>query len=131
MPQFRVECIQQADGKFLAELYSPDDGELLARTETIYPTKAAALLAVIQLFKGALVKPKRPSAGRRSRPKAARRRAAPKRKAKKASSRKARKPPSAGRLDDSLSRSHSATSRSSSSSVTVSICQRSCKDAGR
>ena len=92
MPQFRVECIRKDDGKFLAELYSPDDGELLARTETIYPTKAAALLAVIQLFKGALAKPRRPSAGRRSRPKAARRRAAPKRKAK-ASSRKARKRP--------------------------------------
>ena len=90
MPQFRVECIQQADGRFLAELYSPDDGELLARTETIYPSKAAALLAVIQLFKGALAKPRRPTAGRRSRPKAAPRRAAPKRKT---SSRTARKRP--------------------------------------
>ena len=90
MPQFRVEFIEQGDGKFLAELYSPEGGELIGRTETAYPTQAAALLAVIQLFKGALARRKRPSPGRRSRPKGSRRPAAPKRKA---SSRKARKPP--------------------------------------
>ena len=90
MPQFRVEFIQSADGQFICELYSPEAGDLLARTEAIYPTQAAALMAVIQLFKAALAKPKRPSAGRRSRPKAPRRRAAPKRKV---SARKARKRP--------------------------------------
>ena len=89
MPQFRVEFIEQ-DGAFLAELYSPEGGELIGRTETSYPSQAAALLAVIQLFKGALAKRKRPSPGRRSRPKGSPRRAAPKRKA---SSPKARKRP--------------------------------------
>ncbi len=92
MPQFRVEFIEQAEGQFLAELYSPEGGALIGRTETSYPSQAAALLAVIQLFKGALARRKRPSPGRRSRPKGSPRRAAPKRKAK-ASARKARKPP--------------------------------------
>ena len=90
MPQFRVEFIEQANGQFIAELYRPKGGALIGRTETTYPSQATALLAVIQLFKGALAKRKRPSPGRRSRPKAARRRAAPKRRA---SSRKARKRP--------------------------------------
>ena len=90
MPQFRVEFIEQGSGQFLAELYSPEGGALIGRTETSYPSQAAALLAVIQLFKGALARRKRPSPGRRSRPKGSPRRAAPKRKA---SSRKARKRP--------------------------------------
>ena len=90
MPQFRVEFIEHGEGQFIAELYSPDAGDLIGRTETSYPSQAAALLAVIQLFKGALARPKRPSPGRRSRPKAAPRRAAPKRRA---SSRKAHKRP--------------------------------------
>jgi hypothetical protein len=90
VPQFRVEFIEQPAGQFVAELYSPEGGKLIGRTETSYPSQATALLAVIQLFKGALAKRKRPSPGRRSRPKARPRRAAPKRRA---SSRKARKRP--------------------------------------
>jgi hypothetical protein len=90
VPQFRVEFIEHADGQFVAELYSPEGGALIGRTETTYPSQASALLAVIQLFKGALAKRRPPSRGRRSPPKAARRRAAPKRRV---SARKARKRP--------------------------------------
>jgi len=90
VPQFRIEFIQDPAGLFIAELYHPEEEELLARTEAVYPTQAAALLAVVQLFKEALSASPPPSAGRRSRPKAPRRRAAPKRKP---AARKARKRP--------------------------------------
>lgn len=56
MAQFRVEfLLDQASGKYLAELYNPDNAnELIARTEALYPTQAAAVMGVIQLFKNAL-----------------------------------------------------------------------------
>ena len=41
MAQFRVEFVlDQASGKYLAELYNPDNQEeLMARTEAIYPRR--------------------------------------------------------------------------------------------
>jgi hypothetical protein len=55
--QFRVEFVlDQATGKYLAEMYHPDtENELLVRTEALYPTQAAAVLGVVQLFKNAIL----------------------------------------------------------------------------
>ena len=92
MAQFRVEFVlDQASGKYLAELYNPDNQqELLVRTEALYPTQAAAVLGLVQLFKDAILK--FPPAGKRARtqPKQKRRRSdrKVKRKAKKARRRK-------------------------------------------
>ena len=57
MAQFRIEFVlDQATGKYLAEMYHPDqDNELLVRTEALYPTQAAAVLGVVQLFKNAIL----------------------------------------------------------------------------
>jgi hypothetical protein len=56
--QFRVEfVVDQATGKYLAELYNPDNQqELMVRTEAIYPSQAAAVLGLVQLFKDAILK---------------------------------------------------------------------------
>jgi len=56
--QFRVEFVlDQASGKYLAELYNPENQqELLVRTEALYPTQAAAVLGLVQLFKDAILK---------------------------------------------------------------------------
>lgn len=58
MAQFRVEFVlDQASGKYLAELYNPDNHEeLLVRTEALYPTQASAVLGLVQLFKDAILK---------------------------------------------------------------------------
>ena len=58
MAQFRVEFVlDQASGKYLAEMYHPERGdELLLRTEALYPSQEAAVLGVVQLFKGAIPK---------------------------------------------------------------------------
>ena len=58
MAQFRVEFVlDQASGKYLAELYNPDNhDELMVRTEAIYPTQPAAVLGLVQLFKNAILK---------------------------------------------------------------------------
>ena len=58
MAQFRVEFVlDQASGKYLAELYNPDNAdELIVRTEAIYPTQPAAVLGLVQLFKNAILK---------------------------------------------------------------------------
>ena len=58
MAQFRVEFVlDQASGKYLAEMYHPDtENELLVRTEALYPSQAAAVLGVVQLFKNAVLK---------------------------------------------------------------------------
>ena len=58
MAQFRVEFVlDQASGKYLAELYNPDNqNELMVRTEAIYPTQPAAVLGLVQLFKNAILK---------------------------------------------------------------------------
>lgn len=56
MAQFRIEFVMdQASGKYLAEMYHPDkQDELLVRTEALYPSQAAAVLGVVQLFKNAI-----------------------------------------------------------------------------
>ena len=69
MAQFRVEFVlDEATGKYLAELYNPENqAELIARTEAIYATQAAAVLGLVQVFKDAVlpVKPKKKAAKRR------------------------------------------------------------------
>ena len=57
MAQFRVEFVlDQASGKYLAEMYHPDrQDELIVRTEALYPSQAAAVLGVVQLFKNAIL----------------------------------------------------------------------------
>ena len=57
MAQFRIEFVlDQSTGKYLAEMYHPDrNDELLVRTEALYPTQAAAVLGVVQLFKYAVL----------------------------------------------------------------------------
>lgn len=88
MAQFRVEFVlDQASGKYLAEMYNPDNQqELLVRTEALYPTQAAAVLGVVQLFKDAILKFPAPGKRARKQPKLKRRRAdrIGKKKAKKA-----------------------------------------------
>jgi hypothetical protein len=58
MAQFRVEFVlDQASGKYLAEMYNPDNQqELMVRTEALYPSQAAAVLGLVQLFKDAILK---------------------------------------------------------------------------
>ena len=57
MAQFRVEFVlDQASGKYLAELYNPDNHqEMLVRTEALYASQAAAVLGLVQLFKDAIL----------------------------------------------------------------------------
>ena len=71
MAQFRVEFVlDQASGKYLAELYNPENQhELLVRTEALYPTQAAAVLGLVQLFKDAILKFPAPGAPARKLPK--------------------------------------------------------------
>jgi hypothetical protein len=74
--QFRVEfVIDQASGKYLAELYNPDNqNELIVRTEALYPSQAAAVLGLVQLFKDAILKFPAPGEKPRRQPKLKRRR---------------------------------------------------------
>ena len=62
MAQFRVEFVlDQASGKYLAEMYNPENqNELLVRTEALYPSEAAAVLGLVQLFKNAVLEFPRP-----------------------------------------------------------------------
>jgi hypothetical protein len=62
MAQFRVEFVlDQSTGKYLAEMYHPDNAsELIVRTEALYPSQAAAVLGVVQLFKDAVLQFPRP-----------------------------------------------------------------------
>jgi hypothetical protein len=55
--QFRVEFVlDQSSGKYLAEVYSPENQqELIVRTEAMYPSQAAAVLGLVQLFKDAIL----------------------------------------------------------------------------
>ena len=57
MAQFRVEFVlHESSGKYLAELYNPENHEeLIVRTEALYPTQAAAVLGLVQLFKDAIL----------------------------------------------------------------------------
>jgi len=74
--QFRVEfVVDQATGKYLAELYNPDNQqELMVRTEAIYASQAAAVLGLVELFKDAILKFPQPGARARTQPKMKRRR---------------------------------------------------------
>src|SRR5436853_6557126 len=60
--QFRVEFVlDQVSGKYLAELYNPENHEeLIVRTEALYPSQAAAVLGLVQLFKDAILQFPRP-----------------------------------------------------------------------
>ena len=57
MAQFRVEFVlDQSSGRYLAELYDPDNQqELIVRTEAMYPSQAAAVLGLVQIFKDAVL----------------------------------------------------------------------------
>ena len=57
MAQFRVEFVlDQESGKYLAELYNPENHEeLIVRTEALYASQAAAVLGLVQLFKDAVL----------------------------------------------------------------------------
>ena len=94
MAQFRVEFVlDQSSGKYLAEMYHPDnENELLVRTEALYPSQAAAVLGVVQLFKNAVLRFPQPDepAKKLGKPKA-RKKAKPAKKAKKARRAKKRK----------------------------------------
>jgi hypothetical protein len=91
--QFRVEfVVDQATGKYLAELYNPDNQqELMVRTEAIYPSQAAAVLGLVQLFKDAILKFPSPDVKPRVQAKQKRRRTDRKVSAKKRPARKAKK----------------------------------------
>ena len=96
MAQFRVEfVVDQASGKYLAELYNPDNqNELIVRTEALYPTQAAAVLGLVQLFKDAILQFPKPGERPRRQPKLKRRRAdrvKPKAKARKKAAKRAKK----------------------------------------
>ena len=97
MAQFRVEFVlDQASGKYLAEMYHPDNqAELLVRTEALYPSEAAAVLGLVQLFKNAVLQFPQPGEpvrkiGKPKKAKAAKKAKKPK-KAKKAKRGKKRK----------------------------------------
>ena len=93
MAQFRVEfVVDQATGKYLAELYNPDNQqELMVRTEAIYASQAAAVIGLVQLFKDAILKFPSPDAKPRVQAKQKRRRTDRKVSAKKRPARKAKK----------------------------------------
>ena len=96
MAQFRVEFVlDQASGKYLAEMYNPDNqNELIVRTEALYPTQAAAVLGLVQLFKDAILQFPKPGEKPRKQPKLKRRRTdrvKPKPKAKKKAAKRAKK----------------------------------------
>ena len=81
MAQFRVEFVlDEASGKYLAELYNPDNQqEVMVRTEPLYDSQAAAVLGLVQLFKEAILQfPKpgeRPARVIRKKPRKAKKRA--------------------------------------------------------
>ncbi|MEA3193109.1 MAG: hypothetical protein QOD26_1442 [Betaproteobacteria bacterium] len=93
MAQFRVEFVlDEASGKYLAELYNPDNqAELVARTEALYASQAQAVLGLVQLFKDAVLNFPAPAAKPRVK-KAAKKKAA-KKKAVKRKAAKRRKAP--------------------------------------
>ena len=96
MAQFRVEFVlDEAPGKYFAELYSPENqAELVARTEALYGTQAAAVLGLVQIFKDAVLNFPAPDAKARVRKaarKPAKKPARKKKAAKKAKAAKGRK----------------------------------------
>ena len=94
MAQFRVEFVlDQSSGKYLAELYSPDNQqELIVRTEAMYASQAAAVLGLVQLFKDAILQ--FPQPGKRPARVVGRK---PKRAAKKRPAKKVKKKAARGR----------------------------------
>jgi hypothetical protein len=94
MAQFRVEFVlDQASGKYLAEMYHPDNqDELLVRTDALYPSAAAAVLGLVQIFKNAVLQFPQPGEPVRKigKPRKRARAAAGARKAKKANKAKRR-----------------------------------------
>ena len=64
MAQFRVEFVlDEASGMYVAELYHPENpSEVVVRTEALYPTQAAAVLGVVQIFKDAILQVPSPTA---------------------------------------------------------------------
>ena len=93
MAHFRVEFVlDQASGKYLAEMYNPDNQqEVIVRTEALYPSQAAAVLGLVQLFKDAILqfpKPGEPPARVVGKKTARRKPAKAKKKAKKAATRR-------------------------------------------
>ena len=97
MAQFRVEFVlDQSSGKYLAELYSPENHQdLIVRTEAMYPSQAAAVLGLVQLFKDAVLQFPQPGAKPskvvRIKPRGAKKKKAPPRKGKKKAAKKKRK----------------------------------------
>ena len=96
MAQFRVEFVlDEASGKYLAELYNPDNQqEIMVRTEALYESQAAAVLGLVQLFKDAILQFPKPGEKPRKQPKLKRRRTdrvKPKPKAKKKAAKRAKK----------------------------------------
>ena len=97
MAQFRVEFVlDQVSGKYLAELYNPENHEeLIVRTEALYPSQAAAVLGLVQLFKDAILQfPKpgeRPARVIGRKPKRAAKKRPAKKAKKKAATKKAKK----------------------------------------
>ena len=89
MAQFCVEFVlDQTSGKYLAEMYNPDNQqEVIVRTEAMYPSQAAAVLGLVQLFKDAILQfpqpGSKPSRVVRIKPRGAKKKA-PAKKAKKA-----------------------------------------------
>ena len=93
--QFRVEFVlDQSSGRYLAELYNPDNQqELIVRTEAMYPSQAAAVLGLVQLFKDAILQfpqpGSKPSRVVRIKPRGTKKKKAPAKKAKKKAKKKA------------------------------------------
>lgn len=87
MAQFRVEFVlDQASGKYLAELYDPENQqELIVRTEALYPTQASAVLGLVELFKDAILKLPKPGTPprKKAKPKRKKRKSAKKAKRRK------------------------------------------------
>jgi len=85
--QFRVEFVlDEASGKYLAELYNPENqAELIARTEALYANQAAAVLGLVQIFKDAALNFPAPRLAKKkiARKKTAKRRKTPTRRKKK------------------------------------------------
>lgn len=90
MAQFRIEfLLDEASGMYLAELYHPDNvDELVVRTEALYPTHAAAMLGVVQLFKDAILQVSPPKAKKAAVKKKRVRKAAKRKRARKAAKRR-------------------------------------------
>ena len=74
MAQFRVEFVlDEATGMYIAEFYHPEnENEVVVRTEALYPTQAAAVLGVLQIFKDAILQFPEPKKAVRKKKKPAR-----------------------------------------------------------